>query len=90
MRWGGAFRLKHHLRPKKAAEIIGVVFRLGGVLKTLTQKHHLYKNDLITNFTEFTKSGDEKSKSTKKSVRGTALIFCLTELKNFKTRFVKI
>ena len=33
LRWGGVFRLKHHLKPKKA-EIIGVVFRLGGVLKT--------------------------------------------------------
>ena len=33
LRWGGVLRLKHHLKPKKA-EIIGVVFRLGGVLKT--------------------------------------------------------
>ena len=33
LRWGGVFRLKHHLKPKKA-EIIGVVFRSGGVLKT--------------------------------------------------------
>ena len=32
LRLGGVFRLKHHLKPKKA-EIIGVVFRLGGVLK---------------------------------------------------------
>ena len=33
LRWAGVFRLKHHLKPKKA-EIIGVVFRLGSVLKT--------------------------------------------------------
>ena len=32
LRRGGVFRLKHHLKPKKA-EIIGVVFLLGGVFK---------------------------------------------------------
>ena len=31
--WGGVFRLKHHLKPKKA-EIIGVVFRSGSVYKS--------------------------------------------------------
>ena len=33
LRWGGVFRCKHHLKPKKA-EIIGVVFPSGGVSKT--------------------------------------------------------
>ena len=35
LRSGGVFGLKHHLKPKKA-EIIGVVFLLGGVLRRNT------------------------------------------------------
>ena len=42
MRWGGFFRLKHHLKPKKAeirSFFIEVVFlRSGGVFRL---KHHL-------------------------------------------------